>query len=120
MSAEYIANEDMRLKHDADSATLQISSIANSKVKTSNKKTYQTPMYVTISAAKKGTCAGASGLCAVIAKAQNVKSGGQILMRKGDSGITVASGTDTSSGAPCSFAIKVEIDDAGQDKAKAK
>jgi len=120
MSAEYMANEDLRLKHDADSATLTITSIPNSNVKASNKKTYQSPMYVTISNAQKGTCASASGLCAVVAKAEKVKSGSQLVMRKGDSGTTTATGTDTSTSAPCSFSIKVEIDDAGQDKVKIK
>jgi len=116
-----IVNTNETLTHDVDSATLIISTPADTKVKTNNKvfNVRKGPIIVAVTNAVNGSCVSASGPVTINPTAQKVKAKGQFVMREGDNGTGTVTGVISGGSTPCNFPITVTIQDAGQEKAKA-
>ena len=119
--AENIANTDLTLNHDADLATLNITTPPSTKTKADGSFIYKGPLSVSVTAAQKGTCGTAAGVVTINPTATKVKDGGSFVSRETDQGTGTVNGTLTVFPfSACSFPITVDIQDGGQDKAKAE
>jgi len=116
--SELIANEDLILTHDIDSATLTITSIPSTKVKANNQGVYRGQIVVTVTNGVSGSCLEGAGIIIIPATATKVKLDNQSVMREGDEGSGVIVGVQ--SGQPCDINITITIQSAGQSKVKAE
>lgn len=119
MAQEFLAvvGANTKIQEAGHSGTI-ILGVPGTKLKADSKFVYKDLTVVNISAGSNGAgCANASGVGVMNATSTKVKTEGQFVLRKGDTGVVPMTGTD-GGGNPCSYTSTVEIDNAGQAKAK--
>lgn len=97
-----------------------IASAPSTKVKVAGAGVYRGTINVSLSGGSLGTCVGASGSGTIAPTSTKALADGQAPIRDGDVGTGSVTGTDSSTGAPCSIPVSLEIDDAGQAKVSAE
>lgn len=122
MPAEEIAVQGLTLQITGCSTpgTASVTSSPSTKRKEDSKGVYKKQLDISISGCQNGSCVqGAPKTDTIMPTATKDKCEGEFVLRKGDKklGITI-NGTDSGSGAPCSFPVNVEITAAGQTKVK--
>jgi len=116
MSLKEIAVQGMTL-----SSTFGTASVTNSgsvKTKATGKSVFREKVSFSVSGATSGTCVGVPITGDILATATKTKADNKFVNRKDDEKIVSISGTDSGSGASCSFSTTVKIANAGQSKAK--
>jgi hypothetical protein len=102
--------------------TANITSSPSSKSKAGGNGVYKKQIDISIAGCANGTCVqGAVVNSSIIPTVTKTKSDGDLVMVKNDKvEKVVINGTDSGTGAACSFTVDVEITSAGQTKAKAQ
>ena len=122
MATEFVEVLGATLKFTDPSitGTIVITSSPSTKLKYSNKGAFRGTINVLVSGASQAGCVQTGTASGTMdPTAEKNTSEGDELIRKGDqSNDIIINGLI--SGSPCSFTAKVEIDDPGQDKAKAE
>ena len=115
--AENIANTDITLGHDVDSADLSIISLPSTVLKSNGAFVYRGSITVMVSNAISGTCLSGVGTVTINPLATKVTSEMMPVLRKNDSGSGNVVGVEGMNA--CNYTITVTVDDAGQAKADA-
>lgn len=123
MATKEIAVDGATITDDnvANSTTLTITAVPSTKAKIEGNGIYKKELGFTIASGS-----GISGSCVLTAPvndkipstAVKTKAEGDEVMRKDDSVVVNATGTNPSSGASCPLVFNVRIDDAGQTSGK--